>query len=48
MPDLSFKVESASVVPFAAVPMIAFQLKIKNAVGGRENSHHRPALPDSD
>jgi hypothetical protein len=32
MPDLSFKVESASVVPFAAVPMIAFQLKIKNAV----------------
>ena len=31
MPDLSFKVESASVVPFAAVPMIAFQLKIKNA-----------------
>jgi hypothetical protein len=32
MPDLSFKVESASVVPFAAVPMIAFQLKIKNAM----------------
>ena len=32
MPDLSFKVESASVVPFAAVPMIAFQLQIKNAV----------------
>jgi hypothetical protein len=32
MPDLSFRIESASVVPFAAVPMIAFQLQIKNAV----------------
>jgi hypothetical protein len=32
MPDLRFKVESASVVPFAAVPMLAFQLQIDNAV----------------
>jgi hypothetical protein len=32
MPNLSFKVESAGVVPFAAVPIIAFQLKIKNAM----------------
>ena len=32
MPDLSFKVETATVVPFAAVPMIAFQLQIKNAI----------------
>ena len=31
MPDLSFRVEGATVVPFAAVPMIAFQLRIKNA-----------------
>ncbi len=32
MPDLTFKIDSASVVPFAAVPMIAFQLQIKNSV----------------
>jgi uncharacterized protein DUF6084 len=31
MPDLTFQIQSASVVPFAAVPMIAFQLQIKNA-----------------
>jgi len=31
MPDLSFRVEGAAVVPFAAVPIIAFQLHIKNA-----------------
>jgi len=31
MPDLSFRVESATVVQFAAVPMIAFQLRITNA-----------------
>ena len=48
MPDLSFKMESASVVPFAAVPMLAFQLQIKNASADEKNSHHRPALPDSD
>ena len=34
MPDLSFRVEGAAVVPFAAVPMIAFQLRIKNAHPG--------------
>jgi hypothetical protein len=32
MPDLSFKIETATVVPFAAVPMIAFQLQINNAI----------------
>jgi hypothetical protein len=32
MPDLSFRVESATVAPFAAVPMIAFQLRIENTV----------------
>lgn len=31
MPDLTFQIDSASVVPFAAVPMIAFQLHIKNS-----------------
>lgn len=30
MPELSFKVEQASVVPFAASPMIAFQLHVAN------------------
>lgn len=34
MPDLSFAVESAAVVPFAAVPMIALQLHVKNATPG--------------
>lgn len=32
MPDFSFTIESAGVVPFAAVPMLAFQLSIRNAV----------------
>jgi hypothetical protein len=31
MPDLSFKVEQASVVPFAVAPTLAFQLRINNA-----------------
>jgi hypothetical protein len=31
MPDLSFQIEGASVVPFAAVPTLAFQLKASNA-----------------
>jgi Family of unknown function (DUF6084) len=31
MPELSFQVERASVVPFAASPAIAFQLRIANA-----------------
>jgi hypothetical protein len=34
MPELSFKIESASVVPFAATPMVAFQLHIKNSMSG--------------
>ncbi len=32
MPDLSFGVEDAHVVPFAAVPTLAFKLQIGNAV----------------
>ncbi len=32
MPDLTFKIDSASVVPFAAAPMLAFKLHIKNSV----------------
>ena len=32
MPDLSFQIETATVVPFAAVPMLAFRLQIRNAV----------------
>lgn len=31
MPDLTFKIDTASVVPFAAVPMLAFQLQIVNS-----------------
>ena len=31
MPDLTFRVDSASVVPFAAVPMVAFKLHILNS-----------------
>lgn len=38
MPELSFHIESASPVPFAALPMLAFQLRINNAVDG-ENIH---------
>ncbi|MGA2537070.1 MAG: DUF6084 family protein [Terracidiphilus sp.] len=34
MPDLSFKVEDASVVPFAVVPTLAFRLRIANAMTG--------------
>src|SRR6202035_4102324 len=30
MPDLAFQIDSASVVPFAAAPMLAFQLHIKD------------------
>ena len=32
MPDLTFQIDSASVAPFAAIPMLAFQLQIKNAL----------------
>src|ERR1700683_5005486 len=31
MPNLPFQIDSASVVSFAAVPMLAFQLRIRNA-----------------
>jgi hypothetical protein len=34
MPDLSFKVESAVPVPFAATPTLAFNLRIANATSG--------------
>ena len=32
MPELSFKIEQASMLPFAASPTIAFQLHVSNAV----------------
>jgi Family of unknown function (DUF6084) len=32
MPELSFKVEQATVLPFAASPTIAFQLRVENAI----------------
>jgi len=31
MPDLSFQVEKAEVVPYAAVPLLAFKLRVGNA-----------------
>jgi Family of unknown function (DUF6084) len=31
MPDLSFQIEGANMVPFAAAPTLAFKLQIKNA-----------------
>jgi hypothetical protein len=34
MPDLSFRVEEAAVVPFAAAPALAFKLRIENAIAG--------------
>ena len=42
MPDLSFKVEEAAAVPFAAAPTLAFKLRIANAVPGE--SIHTVAL----
>lgn len=33
MPDLSFRIEDATVVPFAAAPTLAFKLRIENAIG---------------
>ncbi len=36
MPDLDFSVESAEVLPYAAVPTILFRLGIQNAVEGEE------------
>jgi hypothetical protein len=42
MPELSFKVEEATAVPFAAVPTLAFKLRIVNAIAGE--SIHTVAL----
>jgi hypothetical protein len=42
MPDLSFQIESASVVPFAATPMLAFRMRIRNA--GTNETIHTVAL----
>lgn len=36
MPDLSFQVEGAEVVPFAASPLLAFKLRIANADAGEQ------------
>jgi hypothetical protein len=36
MPDLDFEVESAEVLPYAAVPTILFRLGVQNAVEGEE------------
>jgi hypothetical protein len=36
MPELRIKIEAAKVVPFAAVPMLAFPLQITNACPGEE------------
>jgi len=33
VPDLSFQVEGASAVPFAAAPLLAFQVRLANATG---------------
>jgi Family of unknown function (DUF6084) len=35
MPELSFKIEQATVLPFAASPTIAFQLQVANGVDGQ-------------
>jgi hypothetical protein len=36
VPDLSFQVEGAEVVPFAASPLLAFKLRIANADAGEQ------------
>jgi hypothetical protein len=36
MPDLTFQVEGAEAIPFAAAPLIAFQLKVQNAIPDEE------------
>jgi hypothetical protein len=36
MPDLDFEVESADVLPYAAVPTILFKLGVRNGVEGEE------------
>ena len=35
MPDLSFRIEQAAVVPFAIAPTLAFELRIDNAMQGQ-------------
>jgi hypothetical protein len=42
MPDLSFRVEEAAVVPFAAAPALAFKLRIDNAIA--DETIHTVAL----
>lgn len=42
MPDLQFKIESAESVPFAAVPMLAFRLRVENS--SRAEAIHSIAL----
>jgi hypothetical protein len=42
MPELSFKIEQASMLPFAASPTIAFQLRVANAI--EDQSIHTIAL----
>jgi hypothetical protein len=34
MPDLSFRIEEAVVIPFAVAPTLAFKLRIENAIAG--------------
>ena len=49
MPDLSIQVAAAKVVPFAAAPTLAFQLRDSQTPSPDEDdSHHRAALPDPD
>jgi hypothetical protein len=36
MPDLTFKIEEATVVPFAAAPTLGFKLRIENAIAGEK------------
>jgi hypothetical protein len=36
MPDLSFHVEGAEAIPFAAAPLIAFHLRVQNTIPGEE------------
>jgi hypothetical protein len=36
MPDLDFEVESAEVLPYAALPTILFRVGVQNAVEGEE------------
>ena len=48
MPDLSFEIEAAEAVPFAAAPLLAFKLRVANAPAGSADPDDRPAVPDSD